>query len=333
MLEFPILLADIGGTNARFAVLPAPGKGLVRLAPALTSSASDPLPVIRAAAGGASGPRPRSAFLAVAARVDGTVVELTNAGWVLDAGQVGIALGLSAVALVNDYVPVAAACAVLREGQGGGLERIGPALPAGAGARVVLGPGTGFGAAALLPLEAQSAILSSEAGHVELGPSNDAEMAVWPHIESVAGRVTVEAVLSGPGLHRLYRAVCRSRDAAVRCDRPSGVVDAALAGRDEAAAAALRLFVRLLGRFAGDLALMFAATGGVFIAGGIAPAILRVLSEGEFRHAFERKAPHEAVMRRTPTFVIGHPDPALEGLAAIASAPERFIFDAKSWTG
>jgi glucokinase len=332
MLEFPILLADIGGTNARFAVLPAPGEALIRLAPALTASASDPLPVIRTAVDGAPGQRPRSAFLAVAARVDGTVVDLMNAGWVLDAGRVGAALGLSPVALVNDYVPVAAACAVLREGEGGGLERIGPALPARPGARLVLGPGTGFGAAALLPLGPRSAMLSSEAGHVELGPSTADELALWPHIEPVAGRVTAEAVLSGPGLHRLYRAVCRSRDATARCDTPSAVVDAALTGGDEAAAAALRLFVRLLGRFAGDLALTFAATGGVFIAGGIAPTIIGILAEGEFRRAFERKAPHEAVMRRTPTFVIRHPDPALEGLAAIASAPERFIFDVRSWT-
>jgi glucokinase len=230
---------------------------------------------------------------------------------------------------VNDFVPVAAALSVLgREDRQ--LVPLGPELPEEPGARVVLGPGTGLGAAALLPVGARWAIHSTEAGHTDFGPAHADEFALWRFLEQAHGRITAEAVLSGPGLLRLYRALAQARAAILACDTPEEVSAAGLEGEDALATETLHLFGRLLGRFAGDLALMFGASA-VFIGGGIGPKIAAILSQGEFRGAFERKAPFGHWMEQVPTFLIADPDPALTGLRAILAEPDRFVLKTAGW--
>ena len=272
---YPLLVGDIGGTNARFGLIEGPGGALALLPRTRTGDHADPIAAIRAVLDG-DGPQPRAAFLAVAARVEGPVAHLTNAGWTLDARAVADALGLEAVRIVNDFVPVAAALAVLGRAEGE-LLRLGPDCAPGPGARLVLGPGTGLGAAALLPVADGWAIHPTEAAHTDFGPAHDDEAALWPLIERVGGRVTAEAVLSGPGLLRLYRALGRARAVPAPCRTPEEVSAAGLDGGDALAKEALHLFGRLLGRFAGDLALTFGA-GAVYIAGGIGPKIAAVLA-------------------------------------------------------
>jgi glucokinase len=229
--------------------------------------------------------------------------------------------------LLNDYVPVAVALAGLAPGD---LVSLGLERPAGAGPKLALGPGTGFGAAALVPVEERWAVVSTEAGHAEFGPLDEAEMALWPLLERVAGRITAETILSGPGLLRLYKAICAGRATTPRCAAPVEVT--ALAENDEIARAALDVFGRLLGRYAGDLALIFGATGGVYLSSGIAPDILELLRRpGGFRAAFEAKAPHAEWIAKIPTFVVMHRDPALLGLAMLANQPGRFAFAKQSW--
>jgi glucokinase len=230
------------------------------------------------------------------------------------------------VTLVNDYTPVAVALACLAEED---VVVIGRSLAERSGPKVVLGPGTGLGVAALVSAGERLRVVSTEAGHVDFGPASEEEGAVWPYIERVGGRVTAEVVLSGPGLVRLYRALATARGEATPLTQPSEVQAAGQLGRDPRAAEALDWFARLLGRYAGDLALIFGA-GGIFLASGIAPRIADVLNRGGFRAAFERKTPHEALLRRTPTWVITHPEPALHGLAALAAAPARFIFQSQT---
>jgi len=190
----------------------------------------------------------------------------------------------------------------------------------------VLGPGTGLGAAALAPVGDRFLVLPTEAGHVEFGPAEADEAVFWDGLERVCGRVTAETILSGPGLVRLHQAIVRAAGGAGGFDAPGDVCAAGLSGGDPQAAAALDRFARLLGRFAGDLGVIFGATGGVYIAGGIAPRILDVLQGGGFRAAFERKAPQDAFMRRVPTWVVLHPDPALLGLSVLAEQDERFTY-------
>jgi glucokinase len=329
MFDYPVLLGDIGGTNARFAVLPSPDRPAIALPRTFTAVHAGPVEAIESALQGQDCPRPRSALIAVAARVDSPVVRLTNAAWVIDAAAIATGLDFGQVVLVNDYVPVAASLGVLRNGEE--VARIGPELPPGPGAKLVLGPGTGLGAAALLPFDGRWAVQPTEAGHVDFGPSNEAEMALWPWIERVGGRVTAETLLSGPGLLRLYRACAQSRGRAATCSTPEAVTRAGLTGTDDFAEDALRLFARFLGRFAGDLVLLFGATGGAFVGGGIAPTITRFLDTPDFRRSFEDKAPYRALLGEIPTFVIMHSAPALVGLSAIAAAPDGFIFENQSW--
>lgn len=333
MFEFPVLVGDIGGTNARFALVSEAGAAPKLLAHVETAAHPDPSAAIRAALARGDGTAPRSAILAVAARVDGPSVQLTNANWVIAGERVGRDFDLSRAVVVNDYVPVAAGAADIAPSD---LTQIGPRRDGGKkgdqGARLVLGPGTGFGAAALVPYADRLAIVSTEAGHVDFGPTDAVETELWSAIERIEGRVTVEALLSGPGLSRLHRAVHRLRTGrdCERCD-PAIVTEQGLSGQDPHAAEALDLFAKLLGRVCGDLALTFLATGGVYIGGGIAPRIVSVLAQGAFREAFERKPPFIAQMQAIPTSVIAIHDPALTGLAALASRPEVFVYHGQVW--
>jgi glucokinase len=329
MFAFPVLLGDIGGTNARFAVLPTPGAPVQLLPRTLTAQTPDPVGAIRIALEAYEGPAPRSAIIAVATRVDAPAIRLTNAHWVVDAEAIGRALNLERVTLVNDYTPVAASVTVLDETRGD-LAPIGTFPQAKPGARVVLGPGTGLGAGALVPVEDRLAILATEAGHMEFGPTNDEETAIWPHLERVGGRISGEVVLSGPGLFRIAKALAVHRCVDCPFTIPNDVLAAAREG-NPLAKDSLALFARFLGRFAGDLALTFESSGGVFIAGGIAPRMVDILQAGDFREAFDRKAPHDAWARRVPVYAIVNPEPALQGLAAIVSNPQRFIFQSQGW--
>lgn len=328
MFAFPVLLGDIGGTNARFAVLRAPGEPVHLLPRTLTADTPDPVGAIRIALQGYEGEAPRSAMIAVATRVDAPAIRLTNAHWLIDSEAIGKALSLGRVTLVNDYTPVAASVTVLSE-EKGDLAPIGNGK-SDAGAFVVLGPGTGLGVGALIPVEDRLAIVATEAGHIEFGPTTEEETAIWPHLERIGGRVSAETLLSGPGLFRIAKALAAHRCVNCRYSKPNDVLAAAREG-DELAQAALDLFSRWLGRFAGDMALTFEASGGVFIAGGIAPRMVDILQNGGFREAFDHKAPHEAWTRKVPVFTIINTEPALQGLAALVTNPGRFVFKSQGW--
>ena len=328
MLPFPVLLADIGGTYARFAILP-------RLD-------ADPTPILKVATAGFPGPveairsyldrpgvvRPCAGFLAVAGRVGSGVTRLTNAPWQFDLAEIGIALGLDAVRVVNDYVPLAAALTILDPADPAELMRIGPRVT-GAGTRLVIGPGTGLGAAALIPAGERYLIQTTEAGHTWFGPCEPDDGLPWHRLMPSEGRLTAETLLSGPGIVRIARALAAARDAEVCWRLPAEVLD----GRAGNAVAreTVEQFTRLLGRFAGDLSLMFGATGGVFLAGGIAPRIIADLQGDAFHAAFEDKPPFHEAMCAVPRFVITRPEPAIDGLAALLADEDGFLFPGQDW--
>ncbi|WP_457107395.1 glucokinase [Methylobacterium sp. P5_C11] len=326
-LPLPALLADIGGTYARFAVLPEPAARPTPIWKVPTADYPGPVAAIRAFLDRPGPVRPRSAWLAVAGRVDKGVTRLTNAPWTFDRGAIGAALGLEAVRLVNDYVPLAGLLPSLAADDPTDLARIGPGV-AGTGPRLVLGPGTGLGAAALIPAGERLLIQTTEAGHVGFGPCERDDLP-WDDLMKAAGRLTAETLLSGSGLVRLARAIAAARGVAAGWSRPPEVLDASLV--DPLARETVRRFARLLGRFAGDLALTFSATGGIYLAGGIAPRIVEVLQGGAFGDAFEDKPPFQAAMRAIPRFVILRPEPAIDGLAALLAAEDRFLFPGADW--
>lgn len=330
MLKFPVLIGDIGGTNARFAILldayaePKEFPG-VRTADFASLDAA-----IQAAVLDKTSVRPLSALLAVAGPVDGDEIALTNHGWVVRPRALFGTLGLDEVVVLNDFEAQALGVVALGPEH---MDRIGGGQVPEEASRIVLGPGTGLGVAGLVHARDMWIPVPGEGGHVDIGPRTPRDFSVFPHIETIEGRISAEQLLCGRGIVNLYRAVCAARGGRPRLYDPARITAAALAGDDEAAGEALDMFVTCLGRLAGDMALVFMSRGGVFLTGGIVQKILPALKDGRFRAAFEDKAPHGALLRQMPVHVVIHPLAALAGLAAYARMPARFGIETagRSW--
>ncbi len=303
-----VLLADIGGSNSRFAVC-APG-GRPEHVMRIDNNAVSGLEAAIRRYLGKTGLRPQAAVLAVAGPVDGGEIKLTNREWRFDLDQVASQFGFTQVHALNDFEALAHALAVLYERD---LRALGRAAATRRGPRAVLGPGTGLGVAALVPHGEEWVALASEGGHVSFGPATPEERAVFERLGSGSELVTAETAISGPGLERIYRAL-----------NPFGIpleartiVAQARVGSAEARAA-IDMFVRLLGRFAGDVALTFKATGGVYIAGGVALKIGPLLDPAVFRAAFENHPPYGDLLAAIPTWLITCTEPGLIGCSAVA---------------
>lgn len=332
MLRFPVLIGDIGGTNARFAVVEdaVSGYGEVRaVASAVYPTIED---AIRETVLDRQGLRPRSALLAVAAPVDGDEIDLTNSHWTVRPRDMLATLGLDEIVVVNDFEAQALGVVALGPEH---LDAVGGGTPEPGAARVVLGPGTGLGVAGLVHSRGVWIPVPGEGGHVDIGPRSPRDVEVFAHVERIEGRISAEQILCGRGLVNLYRAVAAADGIAPRFSSPAEITGAALEGSDAVAVEALGIFVTCLGRIAGDMALVFMSRGGVFLTGGIAQKIVPALKTGSFRTAFEDKAPHGALMRAMPVNVVIHPFAAMVGLAACAAEPGRFGVETagRRWTG
>lgn len=320
-LPFPVLLGDIGGTNARFSIL-LDAQSEPRLFPnARTADFVTIDDAIRATILDASPVLPRSAVLAVAGPVNGDAIPLTNCPWVVRPRQMLGGLGLDDIAIVNDFEAQALAVTALGPEH---LVAIGGGKPEAEASRVVLGPGTGLGVAGLVRARGIWVPVPGEGGHVDLGPRSAREAEIFAHVETIEGRISAEQILCGSGLVNLYRAVATASGVAPTLAEPAAVSAAGLAGDDDIAAETLALFAVLLGRLAGDLALVFMGRGGVYLTGGIPQKILPALQTGAFRAAFDDKAPHGGLMRSMPVHVVTHPTAALVGLAAFARQPSGY---------
>lgn len=321
VLQFPILIGDIGGTNARFAILLdsyAEPKQFPIVQTADFATIDD---AIQTAILDRTSVQPRSAVLAVAGPVDGDEIELTNCPWVVRPRVMIENLGLRDVVVLNDFEAQALAVVALGEEH---MEKIGPGTPEPTAGRVVLGPGTGLGVAGLIHACNRWIPVPGEGGHMDIGPRTPRDFQVFPHLEPIEGRISGEQLLCGRGLVNIYRAVAKADGAAPRFTTPAEITGAALEKSDRIAEEALSIFVTCLGRTAGDLALVFMSRGGVYLTGGIAQKIIPALKVGSFRTAFEDKAPHSDLLKEMPVYVITHPLAALSGLAAYARTPGRF---------
>jgi glucokinase len=304
-----ILLADVGGTHSRFALNGPSGRPEhIRIID------NDEVASLEAAIArylDEGGARPRAAVLAVASPIDGNEeIALTNRAWRFRPGELMERFGFSPLRVVNDFEAIAWALSRLTDAD---AHPLGPPMVSRSGVKAVLGPGTGLGVAALVPANGHLIVLPSEGGHASFGPQAADEAEVFAQLVREHGPVSGEMVLSGPGLERLMRAL----DAQTKHHTPEAVVAAALAGEASAQTAA-RLFVRLLGRFAGDVALTFKAFGGVYIAGGVASRLSALLDPADFRRAFEAHAPYQQLLAEVPTFLMSRSEPGLLGCAALA---------------
>ncbi|BCM16278.1 glucokinase [Mesorhizobium sp. J8] len=320
-LRFPVLIGDIGGTNARFSIVLDANSEATEPQIVQTANFKTIDEAIQAAVLDRSSVQPNSAVLAVAGPVDGDEIPLTNCPWVVKPRQMLANLGLSEAVVLNDFEAQALAVVALGEEH---MEKIGGGAPEPNASRVVLGPGTGLGVAGLIYALNHWIPVPGEGGHMDIGPRTPRDFEVFPHIDKLEGRISGEQILCGRGLVNVYRAVARTDGKPTPLATPAEITGAALAKTDAVAEEALELFVTCLGRTAGDLALVFMGRGGVFLTGGIAQKIVPALKEGNFRAAFEDKAPHSALMRKMPVYVITHPLAALLGLAAYARTPSLY---------
>ena len=306
------LLADIGGTHSRFAVPGADGRPAQTVSwdnndyGSLEDAIAAYLPRLAAS--------PQAAVLAVAGPITGRDIALTNRNWRFNLDALGTRFGFSQVDAINDFEAQAWSLGSLCPDDVRMLGNTGRIAP---GAKVVLGPGTGLGVAALIPVANGWQAVPTEGGHVRFGAAEADEEPIFARLHA-QGPVSAEMVISGSGLPRLHTAV---NPGAVRITAAE-IVAQAQAG-DRTAAATIKMFVRLLGRFAGDVALMFKATGGVYITGGVTNRLGALLDETVLRDAFEAHPPYENLLKAIPTFTITAVNPGLIGCAAYAAARSR----------
>ena len=306
----PVLLADIGGTNARFALL---HDG--RLTEIQTLATAD-FPNLPDAAAAYLGGLPISAAaIAVAGPVTGARIGLTNCGWSFTRDDLAAALGISQIDLINDFTAQALA---LPHYEKTDLTKIGPGKPVADAPKAVIGPGTGLGVSGLVPAGADWIPLATEGGHVTLAAVTREEEAVIARLRDRFGHVSAERVLSGPGLTHLLRAVTEISGIAAAPETPDEITEAARTESDAQAVRAVSLFCDFLGTVAGNLALTLGATGGVYIGGGIVPALGERFAQSGFRARFEAKGRFQPWLHAVPTWAITAEHPAFAGLRALA---------------
>lgn len=314
--DTPGLIADIGGTNARFALA---GPDREPRHPLVLPCAEFAGPDEAAAAylrRVAPGCRPARAAFAVAGPVAGDTVAMTNHVWRFSIEAVRESLGLASLQVVNDFTAVALAVPLLRPEHrvavgGEGAPMAG--TPIG-----VIGPGTGLGVSALVPREGGGwTTLAAEGGHVTMAPVDEREDAVLSWLRGLYGHVSAERVVSGPGLVNLYSALCELEDVEPEPLGPDQITHRGLKGENPLCAEAVRLFFAMLGTVAGNLALTLGARQGVYIAGGIVPRFVEALKASRFRERFEAKGRFRGYLAPVPTHVVTHPYPAFLGLAGL----------------
>ena len=318
--QYEGLVGDVGGTNARFALVDAQG----HIRNPRTFQARDYASLgdviadyLEHTAGRKQPPR---AVIAVAGPVLEGEIEFTNLDWQICEADLLAQFEFEAVKLINDFAAQALACPLLEPDD---LRVLGePHRPSPDAPMVVLGAGTGFGVAGLARSERGDVAVATEGGHAAFAPYDDVEVEIWRRLRALYGRASIERLLSGPGLFDLYKALADIEGAAAALPDDKGVIEAANAG-DARAAAAVDRFCAILGSVAGDLALSFGARGGVFVSGGLGPRIADRLAASAFRRRFEDKGRLAPYVAQIPTSLVLHPYPAIVGAARELAQMER----------
>jgi len=308
-----IAVADIGGTHARFAlasVAPGMRPELGEAVVLRTADFSDLASAYQHFARTIAGPRPRRASFALACPIRGETLKFTNNPWTLRLATLAAELGLDDIRLLNDFGAVGHAIA--RADPASFAHLCGPdRAPPRSGVISILGPGTGLGVAQLIREDGDYRVVETEGGHIDFAPHDAFEDALLAGLREKFGRVSIERVLSGPGLREIFAAL----PGAPEPPDDATLWAAAIAGTDGLARMALERFCQCLGAVAGDLALVHGAEA-VILAGGLAPRIAALLAASEFAEKFRAKGRYREMMTNIPVRMIVHPQPGLFGAAA-----------------
>jgi glucokinase len=310
----PRLLADIGGTNARFAIERAPG----RIEAIATLSCADYPHFVDAASVYLAHHRDehvRHAAIAIANPIEGDIVAMTNHHWRFSIARARAALRLDTLLAVNDFAALAMSVPGLDAGDvvavGGGQAREGGVIG-------LVGAGTGLGVAGLVPSSDGWTVLDSEGGHVAFAPADEREQAILGFCWSRYAHVSAERLVSGPGLSLIHEALVGLRKLPDPTPlAPAEIIERGLAGNSGLCTEVLECFCAMLGTVAANLAVTLCARGGIYIGGGVVPRLGEWFAHSPFRARFENKGRFSAFAARVPTFVITAPYPALAGAAAL----------------
>ncbi|HVZ98858.1 MAG TPA: glucokinase [Caulobacterales bacterium] len=324
------LVGDIGGTHCRFAITSLGQNDLG--APAKYPCADFP-DIVHAIGAYLSHERRKIewAMIAVAGPAENDEVSLTNLSWHISGREIAQKFGLREARLANDFTAISRATPLL---EGANLVQVGgPARP-DPSAKVVatIGAGTGLGVGGLVTTGAAPFPLSTEGGHTAFAPVEEFDFELLRVLRTRFQRVSNERLLSGEGLHNIYWAISVLEDAAPEKLEPKEITRRAIAKSDPRCVRAVKVFCRVLGAVAGDVALTLGARGGCFVSGGVIHGVMDVFDRAGFREAFESKGRFRPYMEAIPTWLVTHPYATLLGCAALAGdviAPARAGVSAK----
>ncbi len=304
-------VADVGGTNIRLARVTETGvdniikyqcKDFGSIDLAIEQYFKD-LPDFTFTAG----------CIAIACPVLGDQVVMTNHSWAFSQKALKQQLDLEQLFVINDFTAVAHSLPVLGKDQ---VVQIGEGTPKENGNIAVFGPGTGLGVEHLTMTISGWQTLDGEGGHVDFAPVDETDVIVWRYLQNQFARASAEEVMSGRGLMNVYKALAENANEPLAANEPAEVTQKALSGECHTCVRALTQFCRIMGSFAGNLALNMATTGGVFIGGGIANRFAEFLQDSDFRARFEAKGQMKHYVKDIPTYLIAEPDHGLLGASA-----------------
>ena len=309
---YPRLLADIGGTNARFALETAPG--VLEDIDVLPCKDHPTLEAaIRHYLAAADCHSVHHAAIGIANPVNGDQVRMTNHHWSFSIAATRQALGLHTLLVLNDFTALALALPHLPPHElvqigGGALQH---------GTKALIGAGTGLGVSGLLPHGASWVAIAGEGGHVAFAPANEQEVALWRYAQQRVGEhVSAERLLSGPGLELIYDFLAQADGEGAEPLPAAAISERGLAGLCPRCEQVLQLFCGMLGSAAANLAVTLGAVGGVYIGGGVVPRLGEMFARSPFRARFEAKGRFSDYTRALPVFVIHAAYPALTGVRA-----------------
>ena len=308
------LVGDIGGTNARFALV-ADGSGQPLQEQVMRCADFEGLEqAIRRYLADHGNPRIQEAALDVATGITGDFVQLTNGPWGFSIEKTRRALALDRLNVINDFTALALSVPTLQPHE---LMQVGSGKPVAGTAIAVIGPGTGLGVSGLLPAGEGWIALQGEGGHTAFSPTTGREIEVLRWLMQRYEHVSTERVVSGMGLENLYQSLCALDHVTANPLTPAQITEAALAGNDAHCREALDMFCAILGAAAANLVVTLGARAGCYIGGGIVPRLGQYFASSPFRARFERKGRFSDYVAAVPTYVILAETPALRGLATL----------------
>lgn len=312
------LVADIGGTNARFAIARGTARAgfeLDEVRRLKNEDFEDLRDAAHAYLESCSGDRPRAACVAVAGPVSPGKIRLTNSTWKFTPDELAKDLGLESLLPVNDFAAQARGAPLTPPD---GLVALNASTADSSAPCAVLGPGTGLGLGLLIPRPDGIVVVPTEGGHAGFAPRTNEEVAVGRFIADEYGFVSWERLLSGRGLVNIHRALCHLEGEPWPGHRPEDITEEALRDADSMSRRVVDLFCAILGAYAGDVAVLAGARGGVYLGGGILPRIRNLLENSAFEARFTRRGPMTRYASDIPVSLILSDAAPLLGAAALA---------------